>query len=56
LLDRAGDLEPADLRALDALHLAAALAIGSDLAVVVTYDDRQRQAASVQGLDVESPG
>jgi predicted nucleic acid-binding protein len=56
LLDRAGDLEPGALRSLDAVHLAAALSIGADLAVVVTYDAGLRDAALTQGLDVESPG
>jgi uncharacterized protein len=56
LLDRAGDLGPAPLRSLDAIHLAAALAVGSDLGVLVTYDDRLREAALAQGLSVESPG
>lgn len=55
LLDRAGDLEPAELRSLDAVHLAAALAIGPDLGIVITYDNRLRDAALAQGLDVESP-
>jgi predicted nucleic acid-binding protein len=55
LLDRAGELNPAELRSLDAIHLAAALSIGPDLAVVVTYDDRLRDAALAAGLDVESP-
>lgn len=55
LLDRAGDLEPAGLRSLDAIHLATALSIGPDLGVVVTYDDRLREAVLAQGLDVESP-
>jgi uncharacterized protein len=55
LLDRAGDLGPAELRSLDAVHLAAALSIGSELGVFVTYDDRLREAALSQGLDVESP-
>ncbi|MGH3446170.1 MAG: type II toxin-antitoxin system VapC family toxin [Nocardioidaceae bacterium] len=56
LLDRAGDLGPRQLRSLDAVHLAAALSIGPDLAVLVTYDDRLKEAALGQGLDVESPG
>lgn len=56
LLDRAGDLGPAGLRSLDAIHLAAALALGPDLAVVVTYDDRLRDAALAHGLAVEAPG
>lgn len=37
LWDRAGDLEPRELGPLDALHLATALAVGTDL---VTYDQR----------------
>jgi hypothetical protein len=56
LLDRAGDLEPPELRSLDAIHLAAALALGPDLGVLLTYDDRLREAASAQGLRVASPG
>ncbi len=55
LLDYAGDLGPTELRSLDALHLAAALSIGPDLGVLVTYDERLREAALSQGLDVESP-
>lgn len=55
LLDRAGDLGPAPLRSLDAVHLAAALSIGPDLGVLFTYDERLRGAALAQGLDVESP-
>jgi len=55
LLDRAGDLGPPELRSLDALHLAAALSIGTDLGVVVTYDSRLREAAIAQGLPVEAP-
>jgi predicted nucleic acid-binding protein len=56
LLDRAGDLGPPELRSLDAVHLAAALSLGPDLGVLVTYDGRLREAALSQGLDVESPG
>lgn len=55
LLDRAADLEPADLRSLDAVHLAAALALVPDLTVVVTYDDRLARAAEASGLVVASP-
>ncbi len=55
LLDHAGDLEAAELRSLDAVHLAAALSIGPDLGVLLTYDDRLREAALAQGLDVDSP-
>ena len=55
LLDRAGDLEPATLRSLDAVHLAAALAVGPDLGVLLTYDIGLKEAALAQGLVVESP-
>ena len=55
LLDRAGDLDPPEMRPLAAVHLAAALSLGADLGVVVTYDDRLSAAALAQGLDVESP-
>ncbi len=55
LLDRAGDLAPGELRSLDAVHLAAALSIGPDLAVLISYDDRLCDAARAQGLTVESP-
>jgi predicted nucleic acid-binding protein len=55
LLDRAGDLEPVALRSLDAVHLAAALSVGADLGVLVTYDDRLHEAAAAQGLQVISP-
>lgn len=55
LLDRAGELRPWTVRSLDAVHLAAALSLGSDLGVVVTYDDGLAGAAQVQGLDVAAP-
>ncbi len=55
LLDRAGDLTPPKLRSLDAIHLSAALSLGPDLDVLLTYDDRLREAARAQGLPVESP-
>jgi uncharacterized protein len=55
LLDRAGDLDPRELRSLDAIHLAAALAIGPDLGVLLTYDDRLAEAARQRGLVVQSP-
>ncbi len=54
LVDRAADLEPPELRSLDAVHLAAALSIGPDLGVLLTYDARLIAAALAQGLDVES--
>jgi uncharacterized protein len=56
LYDVAADLEPASLRSLDAVHLAAALTLGSDLAGVVTYDARMAEAARALQIRVEAPG
>jgi len=53
---QAAAMTPVTLRSLDAIHLAAALDIGDDLAVFVTYDRRQAEAAREAGLPVASPG
>lgn len=55
LLDQAALLQPVGLRTLDAIHVAAALALGGDLSEVVTYDSRLAEAARQQGLVVASP-
>lgn len=56
LLDAAATLAPtAVLRSLDAIHLAAALSIGSDLRSVLTYDLRMQSAAAVFGIVVDAP-
>lgn len=55
LLDRAADLEPGELRTLDAIHLASALEIGQDLGVMIAYGIRLKAAAQAYGLAVESP-
>ena len=55
LLDRAADLSPPELRTMDAVHLAAALTLGDDLGVLLTYDARLAQAAETTGLTVEAP-
>lgn len=49
-------LEPADLRSLDAIHLASALSIGSDLAALVAYDARLIDAARALGMAALGPG
>lgn len=56
LYEAAADLEPASLRSLDAIHLAAALSLGRDLAGVATYDLRMDEAARTFGLPVKAPG
>jgi predicted nucleic acid-binding protein len=55
LLERAGELRPWALRSLDAVHVAAAVSLGADLGVVVTYDDRMADAALAHGLEVARP-
>lgn len=55
LFDVAGRLDPSTLRALDAIHLAAALDQGDDLEGLVTYDDRLADAAMVNGVAVVAP-
>jgi predicted nucleic acid-binding protein len=55
LLERAGELQPYAMRSLDAVHVATALSLGSDLGVFVTYDDRLAEAADAQGLEVSRP-
>jgi predicted nucleic acid-binding protein len=55
VLAAAGALLPAELRTLDAIHLATALGLGSDLARVVTYDERMRGAATAVGARVAAP-
>jgi uncharacterized protein len=55
LLTAAGSLLPVELRMLDAIHVATAQQLGSDLARVVTYDERMRAAAQAVGCSVAAP-
>ena len=55
ILAAAGGLLPAELRTLDAIHLATAQHLGSDLARLVTYDERLRAAAQRAGCPVAAP-
>lgn len=43
------------LRSLDALHLATATLVASDLTAFVTYDQRLAKAAEAQGLPLAAP-
>lgn len=56
LAETAALLAPASLRTLDAIHLATAMELRSELAVFVTYDARLAAAARDAGLPVEAPG
>lgn len=55
LLDAAAELEAHELRSLDAIHLAAARALGDSLTEVITYDRRMADAARKLGLPVVAP-
>jgi predicted nucleic acid-binding protein len=55
LLRQAGLMGPAHMRSLDAIHIAAAMSLGPDLGVVITYDDGLAAAAELLGLQVASP-
>lgn len=55
LADDAVRLEPAELRSVDPLHLAAALRLGPALGSMVSYDERMMDAARRHGLAVAHP-
>jgi predicted nucleic acid-binding protein len=53
LLEQACKLaEQASLRALDAVHLASALAVGPALTIFTSWDERLRAAAAAEGLGI----
>jgi predicted nucleic acid-binding protein len=54
LLD-AGTLLPAQLRSLDAIHIATMRQLGGSLRRVVTYDSRMAEAASAMGMTTVAP-
>lgn len=55
LLDAAAALNGDNVRSLDAIHLAAAQALGGGLAEVITYDPRMADAAHLISLPVVAP-
>jgi len=55
VFEEAGRLEPADLRSLDAVHVAAALDFGDSLEGIVTYDDRLARAARANAVTAIAP-
>jgi len=56
VLGQAARLEPRTLRSLDALHLATALSLGSDLGAIAVYDGPLARAAAECGIKVVAPG
>ena len=55
VLADAGTMMPAELRCLDAIHLATMQQLGASLARVVTYDARMSEAAAAMGRSVVAP-
>ena len=55
VFEAAAELEPTDLRTLDAVHLATAIGIIDDCDGIITYDDRLADAARRHGLTVVAP-
>lgn len=55
IVTTAASLAPPFLRSLDAIHLASALSIGSELDALITYDLRLANAARAAGLTVVAP-
>ncbi len=55
ILRRAGTLLPTEVRSLDAIHLATATELMTDLRELVTYDVRMADAARAMGFKVSSP-
>jgi len=55
VLRAAGRIEPAELRSLDAIHLASAGVLGPAVRQIVTYDERMADAAHAAGFTVAAP-
>lgn len=55
VLSDAAALEPVELRTLDAIHLATARRFGTELGLLVTYDDRMLVAADRLGIRTAAP-
>jgi hypothetical protein len=48
-------LSPAELRSLDAIHLATAQQLGEELGALITYDNRMATAAKRLGYRIVQP-
>lgn len=55
VLAAAATLLPLEMRSLDAIHLATALALGGEIEALLTYDVRMAAAARAAGLRAEAP-
>lgn len=54
-LDAAAESDPAELRSLDALHLATVVSLGEDFGRLYCYDTRLTDAARALGIEVAQP-
>lgn len=55
LTERTATMGPADLRSIDAIHLASVPSVKTDLMAFVTYEERVRSAAFASGFEVVWP-
>jgi predicted nucleic acid-binding protein len=55
VLHAAGLLEPIEVRSLDAIHIATAQQLGTELSQLVAYDQRVLDAAHEIGIPTASP-
>ena len=55
IVEKAASLVPTELRSLDAIHLASALSVKTNLTALVAYDTRLCAAAAEAGIEVVSP-
>lgn len=55
IVEKAATLIPTELRSLDAIHLASALSVKTNLTALVAYDVRLCSAAAEAGIEVVSP-
>ena len=55
VLNDAGQMQPHELRSLDAIHLASARLLGKALKMIVTYDERMAAAAQGNGWSIATP-
>jgi predicted nucleic acid-binding protein len=56
IVGEARDVKPTSVGTLDAIHVASALSLGSDLAAVVTYDKRMQEALALVNIEMLAPG
>lgn len=55
IIELASNLDPKELRSLDAIHIASALSIREDLEFFVVYDKRLKTAVTKSGLAIIAP-